>query len=172
MRNLSGLPISAPLAPCLQYARRLLRRDVGGAIHLPRAGGRRPGGERDGSRPGRPGSVVNGRPPAMVQRASPLTALAAQGPCWACSPKGLQGGCGSKIDPGHKTPSTRGPKGNPFRRAQAHLGPSHGCGVGLRVTRRTLAGAACGAGGAGEKGRFAQCPGAPNLATRWTVAST
>src|SRR5262245_16994980 len=53
------------LSPCprlsVQFARRLLRRDVDGAIHLPRAGGRRPEGERDGSTSGRPESAGSGK---------------------------------------------------------------------------------------------------------------
>jgi hypothetical protein len=64
--SLCVLAISAPLARCHNSRVVLLRRDVGGAIRRSRASGRRPEGERDGLRSGRPGSVANGRPPAMA----------------------------------------------------------------------------------------------------------
>ena len=65
------------LARVASCAYRCLRRDVGGPIHRPRGNGRRPEGERNGSRSGRPGGNRFRR--SLSNEAEPATALAAQG---------------------------------------------------------------------------------------------
>src|SRR5262245_50531029 len=62
-----------PDAPwCAKFGRRLLRRDVGGAIRIPGAGDRRLEGERDGSRSRRLAVTVSGQ--SASNGAEPVTA--------------------------------------------------------------------------------------------------
>ena len=68
-------PSLSPVGPAYaKFGRRLLRRDVGGAIRIPGAGDRRLEGERDGSRSRRPAVTVseqsasNGAEPVTAER--------------------------------------------------------------------------------------------------------
>ncbi len=78
---------------------RCLRRDVGGPIHRPRGNGRRPEGERNGSRSGRPGGNRFRR--GVSNGAGPATALAAQG-AMAHAPATVSGRRKPKLCPGTK----------------------------------------------------------------------
>jgi hypothetical protein len=116
----------------IQCARRLLRRDVDGAIRLPRAGGRRPEGERDGSRSGRPAATVSGGAAAMSPSRRPPRGT------WPTVTDGVRPSqvhaCGAAAAcSGAQNRRARVPKGNPLRRAHGPHGPSLGCGVGTRA---------------------------------------
>ena len=103
-RHLSPLP-----GACASCGYRCLRRDVGGPIHRPRGNGRRPEGERNGSRSGRPGGNRFRR--SLSNEAEPATALAAQG-AMAHARQRSAGAGSQSCAPGHKSPP-RVPKGNP-----------------------------------------------------------
>ena len=81
------------------YGYRCLRRDVGGPIHRPRGNGRRPEGERNGSRSGRPGGNRFRR--SLSNEAEPATALAAQG-AMASAPATASANRKPKLCPGTK----------------------------------------------------------------------
>ena len=85
------------LARVASCAYRCLRRDVGGPIHRPRGNGRRPEGERNGSRSGRPGGNRFRR--SLSNEAEPATALAAQG-AMAHAPATVSGRRKPKLCPG------------------------------------------------------------------------
>jgi hypothetical protein len=105
--------------------RRLQRRDVDGAIRRSRASDRRPEGERDGSRSGRPGKPADGEAPAMAGNRRPPNGCMAGSDASATEQSGWP-----KSGPGQKPPLTRAPKGCPLGRATA---PILGCRVGARV---------------------------------------
>src|SRR5262245_58596588 len=66
-----GSNLSPPLPAMRQMRCRVLRRDVGGAIRILRAGGRRLEGERDGSRSRRPAVTVVAEASVMRSRRRP-----------------------------------------------------------------------------------------------------
>ena len=112
-RGLGPRQLSPGRWSCLiQYARRLLRRDVDGPIRRPRADGRRLEGGRDGPRSRRPAPTSSGR-------------RASDGGGAAARPRGsrprrspARGGAESqRVVRDTRTPPTRVPKGNPLRRA-------------------------------------------------------
>jgi len=156
--------LSPQVLASLRFDRRLLRRDVGGAIRPSCAGGRRLEGERDGSRSRRPGPTADGEAPAMAGK--PLAAFSGS----RCDRGPMQWGRRKpKYGPGQKSPPTRVPKGNPRAvrpwetwcqtRRVRHLSrggprgppgavrPPRGCRVGTRVPVAPR-GAAGGADGA------------------------
>ena len=107
-------------------AYRCLRRDVGGPIHRPRGNGRRPEGERNGSRSGRPGGNRFRR--SLSNEAEPATALAAQG-AMAHAPATVSGRRKPKLCPGtqiagagaERQPRDREVPGSPSTRLSGRL---------------------------------------------------
>ena len=105
---------------------RCLRRDVGGPIHRPRGNGRRPEGERNGSRSGRPGGNRFRR--SLSNEAEPATALAAQG-AMAHAPATVSGRRKPKLCPGtqiagagaERQPRDREVPGSPSTRLSGRL---------------------------------------------------
>ncbi len=123
--------IPAPCARVASCAYRCLRRDVDGPIHRPRGNGRRPEGERNGSRSGRPGGNRFRR--GASNGAEPATALAAQG-AMAHAPGNGSGAGSQSCAPGHKSPragAERQPRdrevpGSPQQGSQGDLPESPG----------------------------------------------
>ena len=107
-------------------AYRCLRRDVGGPIHRPRGNGRRPEGERNGSRSGRPGGNRFRR--SLSNEAEPATALAAQG-AMASAPATASANRKPKLCPGtqiagagaERQPRDREVPGSPSTRLSGRL---------------------------------------------------
>ena len=107
-------------------AYRCLRRDVGGPIHRPRGNGRRPEGERNGSRSGRPGGNRFRR--GVSNGAGPATALAAQG-AMASAPATASANRKPKLCPGtqiagagaERQPRDREVPGSPSTRLSGRL---------------------------------------------------
>ena len=105
---------------------RCLRRDVGGPIHRPRGNGRRPEGERNGSRSGRPGGNRFRR--SLSNEAEPATALAAQG-AMASAPATASANRKPKLCPGtqiagagaERQPRDREVPGSPSTRLSGRL---------------------------------------------------
>ena len=108
------------------YGYRCLRRDVGGPIHRPRGNGRRPEGERNGSRSGRPGGNRFRR--SLSNEAEPATALAAQG-AMASAPATASANRKPKLCPGtqiagagaERQPRDREVPGSPSTRLSGRL---------------------------------------------------
>ena len=114
------------LARVASCAYRCLRRDVGGPIHRPRGNGRRPEGERNGSRSGRPGGNRFRR--SASNGAEPATALAAQG-AMASAPATASANRKPKLCPGtqiagagaERQPRDREVPGSPSTRLSGRL---------------------------------------------------
>ena len=106
----------AVLAP-VRFGRRLLRRDVGGAIRPSCAGGRRLEGERDGSRSRRPAVTVSGRAPAMAPTPPTAERHMADRACMGSDPQGPTPTGGRSCTAGHKSPNAGAERQPPGREA-------------------------------------------------------